>query len=349
MLELIDEARQAGARLSKACEILEIGVRTVQRWRRQDGGQDDRRGPHTPPANKLSEAERQEVLETLNSPRFRDLPPSQVVPLLADDGRYLASESTMYRLLREEKQLAHRDGSRPRRHRRPRERIATKPNQVWSWDITYLKSPVRGVFYYLYLFVDVWSRKIVGGDVYEEECNEKASALFRRICRDQQLNPENLVLHSDNGGPMKGSTMRTTLEQLGVVQSLSRPRVHDDNPFSEALFRTLKYRPGYPEGCFEGLGHARLWVRSFIGWYNHEHLHSAIGFVTPSDRHAGRDREILENRREVYAEAKERHPERFATGVRAWQRPKLVRLNPERRTSGKTEKHQEHRDLQRAA
>ena len=332
MLQLIDEAQRAGARLDAACETLGLSSRTVRRWRKQGGGEDRRRGPRTRPSNRLSEAEKQRILVVLNSPRFRDLPPSQVVPLLADeDDVYLASESTMYRILREKRQLAHREASRPRLHRRPRERVAIGPNQVWSWDITYLRSPIRGQFYYLYMFVDVWSRKIVGAEVHEEESNEIAARMFREICEDQDVDPENLVLHSDNGGPMKGSTMQATLESLGVIPSLSRPRVSNDNPFSESLFRTLKYRPGYPEGPFESLGYARLWVRSFVGWYNEEHLHSGIGFVTPSDRHEGRDQEILENRRRVYQEACKRHPERFASGIRKWKRPDVVRLNPERK------------------
>jgi transposase InsO family protein len=173
-------------------------------------------------------AERAEELRTINSPRFRDLPHTQVVPLLADEGRYLASEFTLYRLLRAENQLAHREASQPRVHKRPKERTATGSNQVWSWDITFLHSPLRGDFYNPYLFVDVWSRKI-------------------------------------------------------VVASLSCPRVHDDKPFSEALFRTVKYRPGYSGGAFENLGHARLWVRSFLAWYNERHLHGGISFVTPDD------------------------------------------------------------------
>lgn len=329
MLKLINEAQRSGARLEKACEILGLGIRTVQRWRRQDGGEDGRRGPRSEPANKLSAAEREKILETLNSPEYCDLPPSQVVPLLADEGRYLASEATMYRILREEQQLAHREASRPRAHQRPREHRATGPNQVWSWDITYLRGPVRGTFFYLYLFVDVWSRKIVGAEVYEEECNEKAARLFRKICRDEGLDPDKLVLHSDNGGPMKGSTMQATLEQLGVIPSLSRPRVSNDNPFSESLFRTLKFRPGYPEGPFESLGEARLWIRSFLGWYNKEHLHSGIGFVTPESRHSGRDRRILEKRRVVYQQACRDRPERFAGGIRQWKRPETVYLNPE--------------------
>lgn len=339
MLHLIEEAQKSGARLEKACKLLGIGIRTIQRWRRQeDGVGDRRRGPRSTPSNKLSAEEREEVLETLNAPRFRDLPPSQVVPLLADEGRYLASEATMYRILRDERQLVHREASRPREHQRPREHRATGPNQVWSWDITYLRGPVRGTFYYLYLFVDVWSRKIVGAEVYDEECNEKAATLFQSICHDENLDPDQLVLHSDNGGPMKGSTMKATLEELGVIPSLNRPRVSNDNPYSESLFRTLKYRPSYPEGAFESLGQARLWVRSFIGWYNHEHLHSGIGFVTPYCRHHGDDRRILERRRAVYRRARRRHPERFAGGTRQWSRPETVLLNPAKATHQETQK-----------
>lgn len=329
MLDLVDEAQEAGARLAPACEILGLSVRTVQRWRAQcDGGEDARQGPHSEPSNKLSPAEREKVLSTMNSPEFRDLPPCQIVPRLADEDRYLASESTMYRILREENQLAHREASQPRRHRRPREHVATGPNQVWSWDITYLRSPVKGQFYYLYLFVDVWSRKIVGGEVYEEECNEIASRLFETICHEQGLDPKDLILHSDNGSPMKGETFQATLERLEVVQSFSRPRVHDDNAYSESLFRTLKYRPGYPDGPFEGLGQARLWVRSFIGWYNHEHFHSSISFVPPAVRHAGDDEARLAKRRAVYERARRKNPERFASGIRQWERTEVVRLNP---------------------
>lgn len=331
VLELIDEAQEAGARLKRACEILGIGVRTVQRWRLPLGEEDQRRGPKTDPPNKLSDAERRRVLDTLGSAKYRDLSPQQVVPRLADEGTYLASESTMYRLLREQDQIAHRDRSRPPSSRRPREHEATGPNQVWSWDITYLRSPVKGTFYYLYLFVDVWSRKIVGAEVFETECSDLAEQLFRRICAEEGLDPDGLVLHSDNGSPMKGATMTATLEWLGVVPSLSRPRVHDDNPYSESLFRTLKYRPEYPSGPFESLQQARAWVVSFVRWYNHEHLHSAIAFVTPADRHADRDRQILANRRDVYREAQQRHPKRFASGVRQWERPDVVYLNPEKK------------------
>src|SRR5690606_8251929 len=162
-------------------------------------------------------------------------------------------------LRRAKKLSAHRGRSKPRTHRRPAEHKATGPNQVWCWDITYLRSPVTGMFYYLYLFLDVWSRKIVGWAVLEEESNEAAAKLFREICAELGLDPEGLVLHSDNGGPMKGATMLATLQKLGVVPSFSRPSVSDDNAFVEALFRTAKYRPSYPSGPFESLDAARAW------------------------------------------------------------------------------------------
>jgi hypothetical protein len=162
--------------------------------------------------------------------------------------------------------------------------VATAPNQVWSWDITYLRSPVRGIFYYLYMIVDVFSRKVVGKVVHYTECQVCAAALIQAACDAEGVDPNNLTIHSDNGGPMKGATMVATMERLGVAQSFSRPRVSDDNPFSEALFRTVKYRPEYPSGPFATLDAARAWVDWFVGWYNHQHLHSAISFVTPAQR-----------------------------------------------------------------
>jgi len=183
------------------------------------------------------------MLEMVNSQRFRDRSPNQIVPLLADEGRYLGSESTRYRIMREEALLAHRGRAKAPERRGPNAHTATEANQVWSWDITYLPSPVRGVFYFRYLILDVWSRKIVGWDVHGVESADLASALVCTTCRAMGMDPKGIVLHADNGGPMKGSTMVTTLEKLGVLASYSRPGVSDDNPFSESLFRTMKYRP----------------------------------------------------------------------------------------------------------
>ncbi len=333
ILGLIDEAVHAGARLKPACETIGLTARTIQRWREQGGGCDRRHGPHSEPANKLSAAERQEVLEIVTSPQYCDLSPNQIVPQLADEGVYVASEATMYRLLREAALQSHRERSRPAVNRRPKEHVATGSNQVFSWDITYLRSQVRGSFFYLYLILDVWSRKIMAAEVYREECNERAAELFKRTCRRHDLDPEGVVLHSDNGGPMKGSTMLATLQSLGVVASFSRPRVSDDNPFSEALFRTLKYRPEYPSRPFASLEEARLWVEGFVRWYNTQHLHSAIRFVTPEDRHAGREEEILQQRQRVYERARRRTPRRWSGATRNWQPIKVVYLNPEKKSS----------------
>jgi putative transposase len=270
------------------------------------------------------------LLAVANAPEYRDLSPHQIFPRLADEqGIYLASESTLYRVLREEGQLKHRERSRPVPASRPGEQVATGPNQVWSWDITWLPGPVRGTFFYLYLILDVWSRKIVGGVVHEEESAQLAAELFRTTCWRLGVDPGGLVLHSDNGSPMKGSTMLATLQRLGVIPSFSRPGVSDDNPFSEALFRTLKYRPQYPSLPFANLESARAWVVAFIDWYNTEHRHSAIRFVTPDQRHDGRGNAILLRRRRIYEVARQKHPERWSRQMRNWTPIATVRLNPD--------------------
>ncbi len=341
ILALLDEAVSAGALLSRACSVLGLSERTIQRWRQQGGGEDRRHGPKSEPPNKLSPEDRHRVLQLVNSPEFCDLSPNQIVPRLADREIYVASESTIYRILREEDQLAHRQRSRPPA-KRPREQVATGPNQVWSWDITYLRGPVRGHFFFLYLVLDIWSRKIVGAQVYAQELPQYAAELFEHSCQRLELDPQGLVLHADNGGPMKGSTMLATLQRLGVVASFSRPRVSDDNPYSEALFRTLKYRPEYPSQPFASLEQAQAWVDGFVRWYNTEHLHSALRFVTPDDRHEGRERAVLENRQRVYEAARRQHPERWAGPLRNWQPIEVVSLNPDKTT-------RDAEDLQKAA
>lgn len=327
ILGLLDEAQRSGARLGPACETLGISKRTVERWRGQDVGDDRREGPKSPPPNKLTKQERQKIVSAMNSPEHRDLSPNQIVPLLADKGRYLGSESSFYRILREEDLLHHREPSRPAVHTRPSEKVATGPSQVWSWDITYLASPIRGAFFYLYLVMDIWSRKIMGWEVHTTENMELSSAMIRRLCKENDVDPDQLNLHADNGGPMKGATMLATLEKLGVAASFSRPRVSDDNPYSESLFRTLKYRPEYPKRPFESIEAAIAWVAGFVRWYNEEHLHSEISFVTPGDRHAGRDISILKNRDEVYEQARQKNPSRWSGKTRNWTAPTKVVLN----------------------
>lgn len=330
ILGLVDEAVAAGARRERACAVLGLTERCMQRWRGADVGDDGRAGPRTSPANAFTAAERAKVLEVVNSPEYCDLPPKQVVPRLADEGRYIGSESTIYRILRAEGLDAHRGRAKPRTVRKPDEHVATGPNQVWSWDITYLVSSVRGRFFFLYLIVDVWSRRIVGFEVHEEESMELSAALVRATCVAEGVDPNGLVLHSDNGGPMKGSTMLATLLYLGIVASFSRPSVSDDNPFSESLFRTMKYRPEYPHKPFDTVEAARAWVTAFVAWYNAEHRHSGIRFVTPDERHHGRETAVLANRVRVYERARRRHPNRWSRGTRNWTPAPAVFLNPKR-------------------
>lgn len=320
---------QAGARWAAACELVGLDPRTVQRWRKVDGGVDGRRGPNTAPANRLTDEERARVLSTANSEEFRGLSPKQIVPTLADRGTYIASESTYYRVLRAHKQMNNRARSRMPQPR-PEHRVATGPNQVWSWDITYLKSPVRGQFYYLYLIVDVWSRKTVGWSVHQREDMALSATLIARTANIEGINQDQLVLHSDNGGPMRGVTMKAMLEALGIAASFSRPRVSDDNPYSEALFRTLKYCPEYPSTPFNSPQEAEAWVEAFVAWYNTEHLHSGIRYLTPEDRHAGRQGTILAHRKAVYATAQARTPNRWSGRCRNWSPVEVVHLHTDR-------------------
>jgi putative transposase len=273
-----------------------------------------------PSANsRLSETERAAVLARLNSAEFAGASHNQVVPKLADRGEYLASEASMYRILREEKLLAHRQKSAPARRHEVTPLAATGPNQIWSWDLTWLCSPVRGWFYYLYLIMDLYSRKIVAWQVHERECAEYAAALAREACFLEDIAREGvLVLHADNGGPMKGANLWASLQWLGVVPSFSRPRVSDDNPFSEALFRTLKYRPDYPDRAFANIDEARAWLEQFVRWYNHEHQHSGIRFVAPHQRHTGQDQAILQHRHAVYQQARRQNPARWSGATRNW-------------------------------
>jgi putative transposase len=328
---LVAEAVLAGARLAPACELLGFSERTFQRWQLgADDSPDGRTLRHEAPAHKLSVLERATLLAVANSAEFGHLPPSQIVPRLADQQRYVASESTFYRVLREENQLAHRRAERvPQKRSKPRAVAATEPDQLFSWDITYLPTTVHGIYLYLYLFLDVFSRKIVAWQIYVEENGENASEVMKDLCRREQITPGQLILHSDNGGAMKGATMLATLQKLGVMASLSRPAVSNDNPYSESLFKTLKYRPAYPLKAFADIAAARTWATTLIEWYNHEHRHSAIRFVTPAQRHAGLDQSILAQRSALYATARAKNPRRWTRTTRNWRRIDIVYLNPD--------------------
>lgn len=288
---------------------------------------DKRKGPNNGPTNKLDKQVRDEIIAVATSKEFVDLSPWVIVAKLADQGRYLASESSFYKILKENNLLMNRGKSAPRQHNRPTPLVATGPNQIWSWDITYIKSGVTGLYFYLYLFIDIYSRKIVGFDIFLNESMENSAILFDKLCLKENIKKGQLVLHSDNGGAMKGATMLSTMQVLGVVPSFSRPRVSDDNPYSESLFKTVKYHHTYP-GHFKTIEEAKHWMHGFVYWYNEEHFHSGIKFVTPSQRHSGLDIAILENRKEVYLAAKKKYPERWnGRAVKNFDHIKNVFLN----------------------
>lgn len=334
---LVKEAQLNGARKHKACEMLNISLRSLERWEKDNGSEDKRKSANrVSPANKLTKEEREMILSLANSEKYRDLPPSKIVPLLADEGLYVASESSFYRVLREEKQLAHRQRSKPATHKKPTSFAAIGPNQVWSWDISYLPTTISGSYFYLYLVMDIYSRKITAWSIHDKQSSELASGLIKQACLDESVDQGQLVLHSDNGKPMKGATMLSTLERLGVLPSFSRPSVSDDNPYSESLFKTIKYHPTFP--CimrFENIVDARKWMEEFTLWYNTQHLHSGIKFVTPQQRHDGKDKAILDRRHKVYQMAKQQKPERWTGNTRNWSQSRVVTLNPDRKSSCK--------------
>jgi putative transposase len=319
--------------MKQACHVSEISLRTYRRWFKAGETQADGRLEATrpEPANKLSKAEKEAMVAVANEPDYASLPPSQIVPRLADQGIYLASESSFYRVLHERSQVQHRGQTqRQQKVPAPQSYTATAANQVWSWDITYCRANVRGLYFYLYLIMDIYSRKIVGWEVYEMEQGELAADLLQKAVLREQCFNQPLVLHSDNGAPMKSATLKAKMEDLGITGSHSRPRVSNDNPYSEALFKTMKYCPAWPEKGFESIEETRTWVTGFVHWYNEEHCHSAIRFVTPSQRHRGEDKETLENRRRVYETAKKKNPSRWSGDVRDWSYIETVSLNPEK-------------------
>ena len=336
--EGVQQAHQDGARLRRACAVAGITVRTWQRWQRQDGlHQGDRRpqAVRPTPAHALTEQERALIVQVANEPRFAELPPARIVPMLADEGVYIASESSFSRVLRTLGQTRHRGRARaPQSRRPPSTHVATAPGQVWSWDMTYLPTRVAGQWFYLYLILDIFSRKIVGFELHAQDSSDHAAALLRRTALAEGLHglpPEHRpVLHGDNGATLKATTVLAMMHWLGVKPSYSRPRVSDDNAFVESLFRTAKYRPQFPDKGFADLEQARLWANAFTHWYNHHHRHSGIRYVSPAQRHAGEDHAILQARHALYQQARARHPQRWARHTRNWEPINVVTLNPER-------------------
>jgi transposase InsO family protein len=331
----ITEARSKGARLKPACKLAGIDVRTFQRWEGEGLQIGDRRpmAVRRTPDHALTQREREQILQVANEARFAEMPPARIVPMLADEGVYIASESSFSRVLRAHGQTRHRGRSKtPQRKRPPSTHIATGPRQLLCWDMTYLASKVLGQWFYLYLILDVYSRKIVGFEVHETDSSDHAVDLLRRTALSEGLHALSVkpVLHGDNGATLKATTVLAMMNWLGLRASYSRPRVSDDNAFIESLFRTAKYRPQYPSAGFASLQDARDWSRSFVTWYNHDHRHSGIRYVSPAERHAGQDLQILARRHELYQQAQAIHPRRWSRHTRNWQPIATVTLNPER-------------------
>lgn len=335
LVELIGQARAEGARLNAACDKAGIDPATYRRWHNNGVVVADRRrsAMRPVPLSKLSVQERELILLTCHLPQFQSQPPSQIVPTLADLGMYMASESSFYRILREANQQHDRGKAKSRNKRaKPEEYEATSANQIWCWDVTWIRSAVNGMYYYLYMIMDVFSRKITAWEIYETESGELASELLRRGVFAEGCAATLQVLHADNGAIQRSSTLKATMEWLGIDPSYSRPRVSNDNAYPESLFKTAKYRPSYPVDGFDTIEKAREWCKEFVHWYNEEHKHSGIKFVTPSQRHSGKDVQILAQRHELYIKARPENLSRRSGETRNWQRPETVILNPDKPT-----------------
>jgi putative transposase len=269
--------------------------------------------PRPSPQRALSQEEKVQVRETLNSERFQDSSPREVYATLLDEDTYLCSWRTMYRILDEHQEVRERRNQlRHPAYSKP-ELLATGSNQLWSWDITKLKGPVKWSYYYLYTILDVFSRYVVGWMIADRELARLAEELIAATCEKQGIEPGQLTLHADRGSSMRSKPVALLLADLGVTKTHSRPHVSNDNPYSESQFKTMKYRPDFPErfGCIED---ARAWARPFFQWYNYDHHHSALGLMTPATVHLGQAAQVTDQRRQVLQVAYAAHPERFARG-----------------------------------
>lgn len=317
-------AGQVGVKV--ACAAL--GVARPTFYRRRRPATTGQRQPRPKPARALSEAERSEVLDVLCSPRFADRAPAEVYATLLDEGVYLCSERTMYRILGERRAVRERRAQRSHPNHPKPEVVARAPNEAWSWDVTRLLGPKKGQYLYLYVILDIFSRYVTGWMVAERETAGLAGRLIEESCLGQGVRPDALTLHSDRGAPMTANCTAQLLADLGVAQSLGRPRVSNDNPYSEAQFKTVKYHPGFP-GRFADVEEAKAFCRSFFTWYNTEHRHGGIGLLTPEQVHLGSAPEVIRRRQEVLAAAYAARPERFVAGPpRAAELPEEVWINP---------------------
>lgn len=335
-LDLINEAVSQGVRLVKACEYLGIAVSTYLKWSKAPEAEDGRiTAEHTRNSRALSEEERQAVIERYCQPDMSDLSIRQAFHKLLDMGEYFASESTVYRIFREQDINVRRDGTRkPIKRHKPTSFEATGPNQVWAWDITYLKDAVhQGRFYYVFAIVDIYSRYVVHAAVYESECAENAVKFLEAAIQKHHIKPRALVLHSDNGAAMKAALTLALLAKYEVEPSRSRPRVSNDNAYSESLFKTMKYRGYMGKRQYHSLEEARTKLDEFVTMYNKEWVHSGINNVTPESRFNGIDGLIQDRRQLVLLRARERNPDRWISGtVRQFKMAGSQFLNPDRST-----------------
>lgn len=295
--------------VSTACHVLNVPRSSLYRARQPKA----LLKPRPTPSRALNPQERAEVRTVLNSERFQDCSPRQVYAALMDEQIYLCHWRTMYRILKEHDEVHERRYQRKHPVYAKPQRVATGPNQLWSWDITKLKGPVKWHYYYLYVILDIFSRYVVGWLLAEQEAADLAEVLISESCAKQGIVREQLTLHADRGAPMKAKTVSQLLTDLGVTQSHSRPHVPNDNPYSEAQFKTLKYQPDFP-GRFGSYQQAQLWARRFFPWYNHQFYHSSLGLLTPASVHYGQAELILDQRQQVLQTAYAAHPERFIRG-----------------------------------
>jgi putative transposase len=327
--------------VTTACAVLAVPRSSLYRHRQPVAAPVEPVPPRPPPARTLSETEKAQVRDVLNSERFQDQPPREVYATLLDEGQYHCSWRTMYRILDEHAEVRERRNQlRHPTYQRP-ELLATGPKQLWSWDITKLRGPAKGQFYYLYVILDVFSRYVPGWLIAERESAELAEELIAETCRKQGITAAQLTIHADRGGPMLAKPVAQLMADLGVQKSHSRPHVSNDNPYSEAQFRTLKYCPTYPDR-FGSVADARQWGDDFFQWYNHEHHHTGLALLTPADVHHGRAAALLAQRQAILQRAYEAHPERFVKGApQVPQLPVAVWINPAKSdaesTSGPTD------------
>ena len=297
--------------VGRACQVLGVPRSSVYRHRGAQHKPEQNLPKERPiPSRALEQQERTQVLDVLNSDRFADAAPRQVYAQLLDEGTYLCSWRSMYRILDTHEQVRERRDQLTHPTYKKPELLAQSPNELWSWDITKLRGPQKWTYFYLYVLTDIFSRFVVGWMVARQESAVLAKELIQQSCQNQEIDPDTLTIHSDRGGPMTARSLALLLSDLGVTKSHSRPHVPDDNPYSEAQFKTMKYRPDYPDrfGCPEDV---RGWGRSFFSWYNFEHHHTELGLMTPATVHYGQAPQVQAQRQRVLETAFVAHPERF--------------------------------------